>query len=41
MWHARRLRCIMVFMGKPEGSRPLWHVRKWENDFNMNLQESL
>jgi hypothetical protein len=23
MWHARRLRCIMVFMGKPEGSRPL------------------
>jgi len=33
-------RCIKVFVGKPEGKRPLEKPRRrWEDDIKMDLQE--
>jgi hypothetical protein len=30
---------LQVLVGKPEGKRPLWRRRRWEDSNKMDLQE--
>jgi hypothetical protein len=40
MWHAWEWRVYRVFVGKPEGKRPLGRLRRrWEDGIRMDLRE--